>query len=102
MSLIASNIVGSVNEENGIVKNVRVDDWTAVLAIIVSNVILLFAILFFIVTVEAHVALWIKWFYWKNVCEIQNLKKEQQQYIEKERMHSKYHISRENFSCRNS
>ena len=33
-----NSIVGSVYEQNSIVKNVRVDDWTAELAIIASNI----------------------------------------------------------------
>ena len=37
MSLIVSSIVGGINEQNSIVKNVCVDDWTAELAIIVSD-----------------------------------------------------------------
>ena len=36
MSLIVSDIFGSVSEKNRIVKNVRADDWTAELEIIAS------------------------------------------------------------------
>ena len=38
MSLFVLSIVGDVNEQNSIVKNVRTDDWAAELAIITSNV----------------------------------------------------------------
>ena len=37
MSLIVSSIVGGINEQNSIVKNVCADDWTAKLAITASD-----------------------------------------------------------------
>ena len=37
MSLIVSSIVGGINEQNSIVKNVCADDWTAKCAIIASD-----------------------------------------------------------------
>ena len=37
MSLFVSSIIGNVNEQNIIAKNVRLDDWTPELAIIASN-----------------------------------------------------------------
>ena len=36
MSLFVSSIIGGVNEQNIILKNVRLDDWTPELAIIAS------------------------------------------------------------------